>query len=265
MNREEALTIWAPEGSPWSPWTKAVLFAFMPEEIPDTPPSTGESWQIPLIKEAALIVDLPGARSVGFGVSAARSGYRPIPLYNACPSPTDTTGLRATTSSDQEPLATAAGVRSAIEVVPIMRALERETNILKGLILLPSAPPAFLLDADRHRPALLPSVGWFDNRSVIRPSDVPTATFLKGHGIERVVVVQAKPDLQSDLRTILLAWQAGGLAISRQVLAEQWNPQIFAVTKPSLLKIWWDKLVVRFRYPLNGAGSFGRFAHGSAG
>ena len=80
-----------------------------------------------------------------------------------------------------------------------------------------------------------------------------------------MIVVQARPDLQSDLRTILLAWQEGGLTISRQVLTEPWNPETFAVTKPSRLKAWWDKLTTRFGYPLNSAGSFGRFVHGSSG
>ena len=35
MNREEALATWAPDGSPWSPWTKAVLFSFMSDRLSD--------------------------------------------------------------------------------------------------------------------------------------------------------------------------------------------------------------------------------------
>lgn len=197
MNREEALLIWAPVNSPWSRWTKAVLFGFMPEEIPDLHSSVSTSWRKPFNPRAGLLAELAGDEGVEFGVALARSGYRPIPLYNACPYPVGESGP------------------SAIEVGPIMRALERETTALKSLPLPPDAPPAFLLDAYRRRPASPPAAGWFDNRSIIRETDVPTAAFLKEHGIREMIVVQSKPELQSDLRAVLLAWQEGGLAISR--------------------------------------------------
>lgn len=102
-------------------------------------------------------------------------------------------------------------------------------------------------------------------RSDIRYSDVPTAAFLKGHGIREVILVQAKPNVQSDLRAVLLLWQDGGLTISRQLLTESWHPQLFTVAKPMLLKAWWDKLRLRFGYSLNEAGSFGRFLHPAGG
>ena len=251
MNREEALSIWAPVESPWSRWTKAVLFGFMPEEIPDVPASASDSRRVPSDPGTALLVELAGARGVESGAALARSGYRPVPLYNACPFPINVFSVP--------------NFSSVVEVVPIMRALERETSTLQGLALPPSAPPAFLLDANRRRPASRPEVGWYDNRSVVRPSDVPTATFLKERGIRQVTVVQAEPSLQSDLRTVLLAWQEGGLTISRQVLAEPWNPQVFTVIKPSLLRAWWDERWLRLGYPLNDRGSFGEFMHSAYG
>ena len=251
MNREEALSIWAPTDSPWSRWTKAVLFGFMPEEIPDVTSSVGGSWRVPSDPGTALLVELAGASGVEFGADLARSGYRPVPLYNACPFPINVFSVP--------------NLSSVVEVVPIMRALERETNTLKGLALTPSAPPAFLLDANRRRSASRPGAGWYDNRSVVRKADVPTATFLKERGIRRVTFVQAEASLQSDLRTVLLAWQEGGLTISRQMLAELWNPQVFTVTKPSQLRAWWDKLWLRIGYPLNDRDSFGELVHGSGG
>ncbi len=251
MNREEALSIWAPTASPWSRWTKAVLFGFMPEEIPDMTSSAGDSWRVRSDPGTALLVELAGASGVEFGAVLARSGYRPVPLYNACPFPINVFSVP--------------NFSSVVDVVPIMRALERGTNTLKSLALPPSAPPAFLLDASRRRSASRPEAGWYDNRSIVRESDVPTAKFLKEHGIRQVTVVQAEPDLQSDLCHVLLAWQEGGLMISRQVLAEPWNPQVFTVTKPSVLRVWWDKLWLRIVYPLNDRGSFGEFVYRSYG
>ncbi len=255
MNREEALSIWAPPDSPWSRWTKAVLFGFMPDDLPELRSAVSELLRVPFSQGTALFVELAGAEGVEFGVTLARSGYQPIPLYNACPYAIDVFGVQPAAS----------GVLSVINVVPIMSALEREANTLKRLAVPASAPPAFLLDANRQRAVSAPCAGSFDNRSIIRYSDVPTAAFLKGHGIREVIVVQAKPDLQSDLRAVLLVWQDGGLTISRQLLTEPWNPQLFTVAKPMLLKAWWDKLRVRFGYPLNEAGSFGRFLHPAGG
>ena len=255
MNRQEALSIWAPPDSPWSRWTKAVLFGFMPDDLSELRSAVSELARVPFIQGTALFVELAGQDGVEFGVTLARSGYQPIPLYNACPHAIDVFGTQPAASA----------IPSVIDVGPIMHALEREASTLKHLVVPALAPPAFLLDANRQRATFVPREGLFDNRSIIRETDVPTATFLKSHGIREVILVQAKPGLQSDLRTILLAWQDSGLTISRQLLTESWNPQLFAVAKPMLLKAWWDKLRLRFGYPLNEAGSFGRFLRPAGG
>ena len=255
MNREEALAIWAPTDSPWSRWTKAVLFSFMPDDLPELRSAVSELSRVPFIQGTALFVELVGAEGVEFGVTLARSGYQPIPLYKLCPYSIDVFGVQSAAS----------GVPSVIDVGPIMSALEREASTLRRLAVPVLAPPAFLLDANRQHAAFTPREGSFDNRSIIRETDVPTAAFLKSHGIREVILVQAKLSLQSDLRAVLLAWQDGGLTISRQVLTESWNPQLFTVAKPMLIKAWWDKLQLRFGYPLNEAGSFGRFLRPAGG
>ena len=250
MNREEALAIWAPEDSPWSPWTKAVLFSFMPDPMPEMRPSHGTEWKVPLLQDAALLVELAGANGVEVGISLARSGYRPIPLYNACPYGFD----------DME-----AGLPSVIDVVPIMRALERETTNLKSIALPYSAPPAFLLDANRKNAAFSPQLGWFDNRSIIRESDLPTADFLKRNGIRQVIVIRSNPNLQTDLRAVLASWRDAGLAIAEQAPDLPWSPLAVNLPRPSILSLWWNKFLLRFGYRLNSSGSFGRFVHGSGG
>jgi hypothetical protein len=254
MNREEALSIWAPEDSPWSPWTKAVLFSFMSDQIDEDAPSDGNSQNVPLLQDAALVIELPGRNGVEVGISLARSGYRPIPLYNACPYERDVSDMGSSPSA-----------LSVIDVVPIMRALERGTSTLKAIGLDASAPPAFLLDANRKHGGFSPQMGWFDNRSIVRESDLPTAAFLKEHGISKIIVIQASNDLQSDLQTVLRSWQDLGMIIAKQTPDAPWSPVEFAVPRQSVLSLWWNKLLLHFGYRLNSSGSFGRFVQSSSG
>lgn len=265
MNREEALATWAPDGSPWSPWTKAVLFSFMSDRLSDISPPPSAGWKVPLLQDAALIVELAGARGVEVGISLAHSGYRPIPLYNACPYGSDASESDGFLSVFGGPSATATSAPSVIDVVPIMRAIANETSTLKTISLPLSAPPAFLLDANRQNAAFSPDAGWFDNRSIVRQSDLPTAAFLKEKGIRQVILIRGNPDLQSDLQTVLLSWQEAGMVISKQAPIEPWGPVNHTVPRLSLLKAWWNKLLQRFGYRLNSSGSFGRFVHGSGG
>jgi hypothetical protein len=253
MNREEALSVWASVESPWSPWTKAVLFSFISDQINDVAISNDDTLNVPLLQDAALVVELAGERGVEVGISLAGSGYRPIPLYNACPYELDGFDGGASQSAP-----------SVIDVVPIMRAIERETSNLKAIGLTGSAPPAFLLDANRKNAGFSPEMGWFDNRSIVRESDLPTADFLNQNGITRVVVIRAGK-LQSDLEAVLRKWQDAGLAIATQTPGVAWSPVEFAVPRLSFLKVWWNKFLLRFGYRLNSSGSFGRFVHGSGG
>lgn len=252
MNREEALAIWAPDNSPWSHWTKPVLFAFMSDPISDVPPTPRAEWNVPLLKDAALLVELPGEKGVETGIALAQSGYRPIPLYNACPYEADSAGLSTSSSAP-----------SVIDVVPILRALERETRGLRAIAIPDSAPPAFLLDANRKNATFSPQIGWFDNRSILRESDLPTADYLKANGITQVILIWSNQKLQTDLRAVLLSWQDAGIAIAEQASQVPWSPSNFSVPRPSALKVWWNKLLLRFGYRLNSSGSFGRFVHSS--
>jgi len=265
MNREEAFSIWAPEDSPWSPWSKAVLFSFMPDEIPDLANPPAAAWKVPLVRDAALLVELPGASGVEAGIALARAGYRPIPLYNACPWGLDDSGFSISNALSAKPV----NVPSVIDVEPILRALKRETGALKAAALPSSAPPAFLLDANRANAGFSPEMGWFDNRSVVRESDLPSASYLLAQGIRQIVLIRARlgagRSLRSDLQAVLLSWQAGGLSITEQTVMEAWAPAEVVVPRPSVLALWWNRLALRFGYRLNSAGAFGRFVRGSSG
>ena len=51
-----------------------------PVDLSDIPPAQERS---------ALVIDFPGPQSVFAGLAMAERGYRPVPLYNACPPPPD--------------------------------------------------------------------------------------------------------------------------------------------------------------------------------
>ena len=109
MDAQELYEAWAPARSPWSVWVKPVLFAhygrvFLP---PAPPPGAEWSWEPPGSNRTALVIDLPGVESVGMGLRAARAGFRPVPVFNACPAPT--------------------GSPEVVEVKPILAALEAGT------------------------------------------------------------------------------------------------------------------------------------------
>ena len=96
MTKEGLFDIWAPRPSAWSAWVKPVLFAHMTprtlaaygyEPPRDHPAAPDVSWAPRADGSAVIVVDLPGAAGVAVGMALAEIGYRPVPLYNACPGP----------------------------------------------------------------------------------------------------------------------------------------------------------------------------------
>jgi hypothetical protein len=252
MTPEEALEIWAPQGSPWSPWTKPVLFSFLPGQLPETPFIALEPKRIvPLLEETALLVELPGRRSLDAGLSLAMHGYRPIPLYNATPS-----AFPGTESSSMK-------APALIDLSSIVEALEQGTSALKEMALPLSAPPAFLLDAARHDASFSPDSTWFDNRSIVRTSDVPSGEFLTKHGISQVVLIQTSEKIREDLRFVLVNWQRAGLPIFWQSWAGPWEPRALHIDEPNFLQVLWTRLRLRLQFSPNSSGAFGRFSGGS--
>lgn len=189
--RETLYLTWAPAESPWSPWVKPVLFASL-ETMPLRGYLTEGDFQAPTPEEGmAVVVDLPGHESVAAGVTLARAGWRPVPLYNSLPE-----------------------TEAIVEMAPVVAGLWAGAEVLQGLKLPDSAPPAFLLDSRRLKGPLFPPAGSFDNRAVCASSDLPTAEFLRGRGVWRVLLVQtggARPQL--DLLEILRVWKTAGMRI----------------------------------------------------
>jgi hypothetical protein len=254
MSRSDIFDAWSPADGAWSAWVKPVLFAHIGEaSTPSTrpafvlPPLTGVPWAPRADGTTALVVDLPSVEGVMLGVELAAIGYRLVPLYNACPTPS------------RMWLAPAA---AALELWPLVDALEAATPALLAARLGPDAPPAFLLDADRRiGSAPFVAAGMYDNRSVSLPTDFPSANLLLSRGIRRVVLVQ-RADLypQADLSHTLLRWQDAGIAIASHPLTGAAAPATdIQVTRPPWYRVMWHRFLATAglkRSPLGGFGGF---------
>ena len=227
MNKEEIYAIWAPEGSTWSRWAKPVLFAHLDSAVSHIPVAEivdDVNWAPPPGDKVALVLDLPGPQGALTGVALAARGYRPVPLYNALPSPYGEPPLN--------PLA--GGDMIAVNVLPILGALRAGAEELAKLSLPFDAPPVFLLDANRSGTGQRLQPHEFDNRSISFTTDFPSANFLAFHGIQRAMLVQSdrvepKPDLAHTLRR----WQDAGFVLKSKRLDLPDPPEILEVAKPS--------------------------------
>jgi hypothetical protein len=205
VDRRATFEAWAPQGAPWTPWAKAILFAYVdavgtedveapkPEWVRRelvSPFGAATSYRSANEARTALVVDLPGVEGVSAALALADLGFRPVPLYNALPAPA------AVVPMDEVVRALVAGARPLAQRPPALH-----------------APPAFLLDARRAGPRLMANTR-FDNRALAFVTDFPSAATLRAAGIAGVVLVQSGSDMPaSDLAVTLAQWQAGGIPI----------------------------------------------------
>lgn len=183
-------------------------------------------------RDAAIVVDLPGARAVDAGAALIERGFRPVPLYNALPAQV-----------------------AIVDVWPIMGALIRHATDVKEAPL--AAPPAFLLDADREgdgRGAMHHAL--FDNRAVCRASDFPSADRLSQSGIRRVLLIA--DSVRDDLLSVALAWQAAGLEIWWKNAATDTPAERVTLRLPWLGRRLWKGFVRLARREPNADGTYGR-------
>lgn len=236
MTNEEVFDVWAPADALWSAWAKPVLFAQRSTAMRSVEPSTPsreDRWLPPASGQRAIIVDLPGLEAVRIGVALAARGHRPVPLYNTCDD-----------------------LAAVIDVRPLISALEAAVEELRRASLPGEAPPAFLLDSNRMRPAVLPSPGKFDNRWVVFPQDFPSGTFLQAHGIRDVVLIQEADYPQDDLAHVLRRWQDAGIAI-HTLKPQDDTLRSIVVLKPSWFKRLGYRLAAMSGLRRNNAGGFG--------
>jgi hypothetical protein len=250
MTKEEIFSLWAPDESPWSRWAKPVLFAYLDTawNVP-APDTVGDvSWTPGPNKKVALVLDLPGAEGVQYGLALAARAYRPVPLYNAIPLPFGEPLIDPVTGREV----------AAVNVLPIITALRQGADRLIGLNLPFDAPPAFLLDANRSGGGRKMEPDEFDNRSVSFTTDFPSAQFLVSQRIERVMLVQSNTvEPQPDLANSLRRWQDGGLKLERLRLSPPSQPEPFEVARPSWYRAMFQWVFSRIGYQRSSTGGFG--------
>ena len=269
MNKEQVYSVWAPEGCVWSKWVKPVLFAYMTDTTPGLPDSEPEEWgkSVPAASsDTGMVIDLDGPRGVFFGMRIARRGYRPLPLYNACPreklSPSSDDPVRLGLTTDSEDFSPPR-YAPVVEVNAIVSAIAGATDALRRLEVPWSGPPAFLLDWRRGGVGKQIRIGMFDNRSVLFPSDFPSAAFLKDRGIRTMVVVSETHAPEFDLASVLREWEAAGLDIRIQVPGPIWAPKAISLPAPSWLRraLFW--LHSHLGLQRNFSGGYGRVRRAS--
>jgi len=205
VKREDIHRAWAPETEPWARWVKPVVFAAIDEDAqPTVSPETAKGLRQSVLeslaavpgqpyrqdrslRDVALVIDLPGAAGVLAGLDFVSDGFRPIPLYNAVPD-----------------------AFAVVDLTPIMAALVNGAARVADMSV--GALPAFLLDANRMVESATP--GNFDNRSICRATDFPSAETLWRAGIRRAVLIHTGATRPAaDLEPVLCDWQAKGITL----------------------------------------------------
>lgn len=261
MEKQELYETWAPPGGAWSPWAKPVLFAHYPRPLPALAPFLQHDlgWVPPPSERCAIVVELPNAEAVETGLALAERGYRPVPLFNACPPPLGFEPIPQTPGSS--------AWLALVFVDSILAALIQGAERLRSLTIPADAPPAFLIDANRQTPWRQVQPGAFDNRSVHFVTDFPSARFLASKGIHRALLIQAagRP-LRGDLANVLRTWQKAGVTLTCKRLNEPGPPQPLTIGGMWLLYNFWQRVATFLTLRRNPLGGFGDFIpEGSSG
>lgn len=191
MNGKEIYKIYAGDAAKWTNWIRPVPFVAI--DTYDRKPIT--NWvdrKVMFIdeyqKDVAIFIDLPEQESIELGISLAKLGYRPIPVFNG---------------TDAQ-----AGAEATTDTYLVERALINGAEKLKNIHLNNDANPAFLLDSYRtNRYRANESI--FDNSWDLYKQDIPTADYFKQNRITKIIVVSS--DIQKDLKKIFLKFQENGI------------------------------------------------------
>lgn len=250
MTPLEAFRLWAPPSAPWSAWAKPVLFTQLP---PFAGHATPGARTVPEVtgypapdERLALLLEMPGLRSVELGIALGQAGYQPVPLFNAA------CGLF------RAPLL---GERNHLEAVPMLALRDHLAAYAAdagALRIAPNAPPAFLLDAGRMGSGKPPAPGHFDNRSYLLPQDFPSARMLREAGLHGALVAgHLHAPVAEDLQHVLRRWQEDGLRIEYCVASEPKRRTAVEIPRPPRFRRAWHTALALFGLRANSAGGFG--------
>lgn len=188
MTDKEVYKIWAPAGKTWVDWVRPVPFVEISEH---SKLYSVSHFAIPTIefmdetcKDAAIIVDLPGAESVEEGLALAKLGYRPIPIFNG---------------TIEQP-----GARATVDNQSVGIALSWGASELCKIEISDEALPAFLTDSNRMNRFKM-EASLFDNSWDVYHQDLPSADYFLQQGIHKIVIVG--DSVSKDLKKILYEFQ----------------------------------------------------------
>lgn len=222
---------WAPDTAMWTQWAKPVLFMTFPHQRRVRSLEAYKQERIHWTSyknEQLLIVDLPDDESIIEGLALARLGYRPVPLFNGV-----------------------YGSKSVVPMLDLINGLRCGGPILAQMNLSDKANPAFLLDANRLKGAKKKR-GTFDNRWCIVPQDMPSADYLKAHGIKEIIV--RTEELQKDLQHILYQYQKQGISIYR--CNKKGTIELVNIPKSNKIGLFY-RFLLMFGFARNASGGFG--------
>jgi hypothetical protein len=238
ISSEDCYAIWAPDASVWAQWAKPVMFASAPGLVTDIPLSvaTLSGRELPDGRgSTAVILDLPGEESVSVGLAFAERGFQPVPLFNG----TD-------------------GPNPVVKTADLLSALGAGAEVLKAMPIGVDARPVFLLDSNRRDSMGAVSSGYYDNRWIVLPQDLPSASYLLAAGVKEVLLVLRDAEWPSeDLAHVLLRWQERNIGIRFIDLAKNESAKALIVIAPSLFRRAWYAAVALSGLRRCNVGGFG--------
>lgn len=191
MTGKEIYKIYAPSNAKWTEWVRPVPFVGIDKykrtnirKINDKVITFIDKYQ----SNTAIFIDLPNIESIEYGISLARIGYRPIPIFNG---------------TDEQPNSIPVTDNYLVEE-GLISAAEK----LKKIDINKNANPVFLLDKNRlirYRK----NSSMYDNSWDLYGQDIPSFDYFKQNGINKIIVVGNK--IERDLRKIFFKFQDAGI------------------------------------------------------
>lgn len=194
-----------PEKSPWRPYYKPTLIAaasivqkaLMPVRAADgaaVETAAAESGRTIDLRDAAIFLDLPGEKSVAWGMVYLRAGFQPVVTINNWPHQKGIIAL-------ERPLG------ALLYYAQEAAAAKPPENAL----------PVFILEGDRlSKKNARPSSDEFDNRFFHAISDFPASSVLLARGIKKIVYVNPRGtkagDEEDDLTDYFTQLSQAGLS-----------------------------------------------------
>jgi hypothetical protein len=261
---EELYALWAPQQLIWSQWVIPVPFAQMTcldeKDQSGSIEGIAANALVEAASDLAIVADLPGGEAIRFGSALAQRGFRPVPIIDGSPGP-----FLLPVAPSLQRSETKGKQIVVVDMSDLLAALCEGGTFLQTVSLPAHAPPAFLVDSMRMTGEGIMDKEVFDNRWKIVPQDFPSAQFLKGQGIGRVLLVhEPRRQPQEDLAHVLRRWQEAGIVVlvsdKEHTQSATWMP----VDEPLGLRATWYRMLEILGLRRNSVGGFGAWPYQGA-